>query len=99
MSTIIEPFLPLIYVACLLSASAVVTVGFWLAQPEKPRTLWRRVKARLTGVEPCSYYTRHGHELKRLGEHQIRGFRIIRYKCVKCGGRFSYDPLSGLCRE
>lgn len=60
------------------------------------RVYLRWLKARLTGVTPCDYTTRHGHDLQYTGTVGEGSFRALLYRCRGCNQHFDYNQFQGL---
>ena len=58
---------------------------------------WRKCKAKVMGVYPCTYETKHGHDFEVLEVKRYSGIPVVHYKCKCCGLLASYDPYTGLC--
>jgi len=60
------------------------------------KVLYRKAKARLTGVTPCTFDTRHGHDFERTSEIKSHlGTKYAFFKCKCCPLRTVYDQLTG----
>ena len=59
------------------------------------RKQWRKLKAKITGVEPCSYTSASGHEFDVVGRlGTTTQLRTLFAKCSGCGMIASIDQWS-----
>lgn len=63
----------------------------------KLKVLLRKIKAKITGVVPCSFESVHGHDITIVGDVKfISGMPYAKCECIVCNKKFMVSKFFGL---